>query len=87
MMDESSQLQLHGCPNAKTSNQKSSVRIFNTTVTRNTGHGLLILVDSKCNNHNVEIDQVIFRENYNSTTPHFSNWLRSFSYNGDFNVF
>ena len=44
-------------------------------MTRNTGHGLLILVDSKCNNHNIEIDQVIFRENYNSTTPHFQTGL------------
>ena len=35
-------------------------------MTRNTGFGLVILVDSKCSRYSIEIDQVLFSEN-NST--------------------
>ena len=60
-MNESSQF--HDCPNHPT----TTLRIFNTTVARNTGMGLLILLESKCTKRNIEIDQVVVREN-NSTT-------------------
>ena len=69
-MDNSSQLQLQDCPNPQTSNQTRMLRIFNTTVSKNTGQGFKIHVDSKCTGFNIEIDQVTFSEN-NSTTLGF----------------
>ena len=45
-MDDSSQLQLQDCPNPQTSNQKRMLRIFNTTVSKTTGQGFKIHVDS-----------------------------------------
>ena len=65
MLYDSSQLQLHNCPNPQNSdkNKKSMLRIFNTTVTRNIGAGLAILINSKYATFDVEIDQVILSEN------------------------
>jgi len=68
MNDACSELQLHDCPAPQTNNQTSTLRIFNTIVTRNVGQDLLILVDSKCAKYNIEIDQVIFSENNSSST-------------------
>ena len=69
-MDDFSQLQLQDCPNPQTSNQKRMLRIFNTTVSKNTHQGFKIHVHSKCTDFNIEIDQVTFSEN-NSTTRGF----------------
>ena len=63
---DSTQLQLQDCPNPQTSNQASVLRLFNMTVTRNTGMGLWIYVNSKCTKLNIEIDHVVMNEN-NST--------------------
>jgi len=60
---DSTQLQLQDCPNPQTSNQASVLRLFNTTVTRNTGIGLWIRVSSKCTKLNIEIDHVVINEN------------------------
>ena len=66
MVEDSSQFQLHDCPNAQTSNPKSTLRIFNTTVTRNSGQGVMILVSPRCTNPNIEINRVMFSENNSS---------------------
>jgi len=64
MMDDISQL--HDYPNLQTDNQKSTLRILNTVVTKNTGQSLSVLINSKCSKINIEIDQVVINENNSS---------------------
>jgi len=68
LMVDSTQLQLQDFPNPQTSNQASVLRLFNMTVTRNTGLGLWIRVYSRCTKLNIEIDQVVINENNPSLT-------------------
>jgi len=62
---------LHNCsctivPIPRIARKKSALRILNTAVIGNIGAGLAIIVNSKYNKFNIEIDRVIFNEN-NST--------------------
>jgi len=66
LMVDSTQQQLQDCPNPQTNNQASVLRLFNMTVTRNIGLGLLIYVKSRCTKLNIEIDQVVINENNSS---------------------